>query len=551
MNLRLALVLAALVIASCTSGATSTNSSGTDPTNDSSSGSSPTPSSAGSAPSGTLTCWTAPTSGTPGEILFEDVTEEMGLVEPLVGMYGHSAAFGDVNGDDYPDLAVGTFADREAEAYQVRGANGPNPDQLLLSQPELTPEAGWSTELGRTSGAVFADLDGDGDQDLLIIRHAGRSAESETPSRLYENIDGTLQPHSEVLPPDFRGRTPAVADYDGDGLLDIYVSEDNSGETGGLLLRNAGSLEFEDVTEGSGLEGILALSAAAGDLNGDGLPDLATSTAVFLNQGDFDFVDVTPDDYAAIPIGEEDDAAGVALGDLNRDGFTDIVIGQHYRAAVEFDSEVPVRVFLNTGGESPQFEDVTGSAGLTPLPTLAPHVEVADIDNDSWPDIVTSASAGDGETVAVYRNLGSPDLAFEISSGLGSDQYWVGAPVVDVDRDGRLDVFAVEWEPALPSIMFHNTGESGHWLEVSIGGPGRGVGTVVEISTDDSIVIGRQEISAGGGYASGHLPVAHFGLGAETAVEVKIVAPDDTVTDLPGIIADQHLRWPEGCPGGQ
>lgn len=551
MNQRLALILAVLVIASCTSGPSSTNSSGPGPTDDSGSGSTPTPSSGGAEAPGNLTCWTAPTSGTPGEILFEDVTEEMGLVEPLVGMYGHSAAFGDVNGDDYPDLAVGTFADREPEAYQLRGADGPNPDQLLLSQPELVPETGWSAELGRTSGAVFADLDGDGDEDFLIIRHAGRSADSETPSRLYENVDGVLQAHSEVLPPDFRGRTPAVADYDGDGLLDVYVSEDNSGETGGLLLRNAGSLEFEDVTEGSGLEGILALSAAAGDLNGDGLPDLATSTAVFLNQGAFGFVDVTPGDYAAIPIGEEDDAAGVALGDLNRDGFTDIVIGQHYRAAVEFDSEVPVRVFLNSGGESPEFEDVTGSAGVTPLPTLAPHVDVADIDNDSWPDIVTSASAGDGSTLAVYRNLGGADLAFEVSSGLGSDQYWVGAPVVDIDRDGRLDAFAVEWEPALPSIMFRNAGESGHWLEVSTSGSGRGVGTVVEVSTNDGTMIGRQEISAGGGYASGHPPVAHFGLGAETVVDVRIVAPDGTLTELPGMLADQHLRWPEGCSGGE
>ncbi len=496
---------------------------------------------------GDLTCWTGPTTGTPGPISFADVTEEMGLIDPLIGMYGHTGAFGDPNGDGYPDLVFGTFADREIEDYQVRGADGPRPDQLLLSTPGLTPLDGWSTELGRTSGAVFADFDGDGDDDLLLIRHAGRSADSETPSRLFENVDGTLQPHGEILPPDFRGRTPAVADFDRDGLLDLYVSEDNSGETGGLLLHNEGSLEFTDVTGGSGLEGVLALSAAAGDLNGDGLPDLATSTAVFLNQGSLAFEDVTPADYAAIPVGIEDDAAGVAIGDLNKDGMPEIVVGQHYRATVEFDSEIPVRVFLN---QESGFEDVTEEAGLTPLPTLAPHVEIADIDNDGWPDIVTSASASDGNAPAVYRNLGGAAISFEVSSGLGSDQYWVGAPVVDVDRDGRLDVFGVEWEPALPSIMFRNTGDSGHWLEVSIGGPGRGIGAVVTVSTEDGTVIARQEISAGGGYASGHLPVAHFGLGASTEAVVRIQMPDGTVTELPGILADQHLRWPQGC-GGQ
>jgi hypothetical protein len=47
------------------------------------------------------------------------------------------------------------------------------------------------------------------------------------------------------------------------------------------------------------------------------------------------------------------------------------------------------------------------------------------------------------------------------------------------------------------------------------------------------------------------LPVAHFGLGQETVVGISITSPDGTVTELPDIIADQHLRWPEGCPQGQ
>ncbi|HEY4606840.1 MAG TPA: VCBS repeat-containing protein, partial [Acidimicrobiia bacterium] len=369
------LAAATLLIVSCNSAQNLPDTTDLGGTTTTTSGGSPPVTTSG----GGVTCWSSPTEGSPGPISFEDAAEDLELIEPLVGMHAHVAAFGDVNGDEMTDLVVGTFGDREPEAYQERGADGPAPDQLLISRPDLTPDTGWSEELGRTSGAVFADFDLDGDDDLLLIRHAGRDGDFPVPTRLFENVDGALQPHSEPLPPDFRGRTPAVADFDGDGLPDVYVSEDNSGETGGLLLHNEGSLVFTDVTEGSGLEGVLALSAAAGDLNNDLVPDLAMSTAVFINHGDLEFEEITPDDYAAVPIGEEDDPAGVAIGDVNRDGFNDIVVGQHYRATVEFDSEVPVRLFLSSGGDLPVFEDVTESAGLTPLPTLAPHVDLADL----------------------------------------------------------------------------------------------------------------------------------------------------------------------------
>ena len=492
-----------------------------------------------------LACWSVEANGEAGAISFEDVTGVYDLIDPLVGMHAHVAAFGDVNSDNQPDLLVGTFGDREPEAYQERGAEAPNPDQLLLS-PGPAPDVGWSQELGRSSGAVFADFDLDGDDDLLLVRHAGRDGDFEVPTRLFENAGATLTPHSEPLPADFRGRTPAVADYDGDGMPDLYVSEDNSGETGGLLLRNEGSLAFSDVTGGSGLEGILALSAVAGDIDGDGQPDLATSTAVFRNLGGMKFEDFTPDGYGAEPIGEEDDPAGVALGDLNRDGVTDLVIGQHYRATVEFDSEVPVRVFLGTGGGSALVE-ATADVAITPLPTLAPHVAIADLDNDGWPDIVTTASAESGTAPAVYRNTGETPLRFDSPSGLGSDQYWIGGPVTDFDHDGRLDLFAVEWEPTLPSILFRNRGESGHWLEISIGQPGAGLGSQVAVSTPDGELIGIQEIGVGGGYSSGRLPVAHFGLGSETEVDVTISLPDGTSAEIRDVVADQHLRWPEGC----
>jgi hypothetical protein len=95
--------------------------------------------------------------------------------------------------------------------------------------------------------------------------------------------------------------------------------------------------------------------------------------------------------------------------------------------------------------------------------------------------------------------------------------------------------------------MFMNVGDTGHWLEVSIGQPGAGIGALVTISTASGGVLGRQEIGVGGGYSSGRLPIAHLGLGPETVVDVAIAFPDGSVADMSDVPADQHIRWPEGC----
>ena len=511
-----------------------------------------------------IACWQAPLADGPEGIAFSDVTEASGLVEPLLGMYGHAAAWGDVDADGWVDLFAGTFADRPAEEYQARGADGPSPDRLLIGGPDgFRVDEGFPEARGRTSGAAFADLDADGDLDLVVSRNTRQSPGGARPSDVFENEGGAFAAVADPgIPAGLVGRSIGVLDVDRDGLLDLFVAEDRWTGGSSVLLRNTGSLEFEDATSASGLPADIAgFGVGVSDLTGDGHADLfvAGSNRLFVSNGDGTFHEADATVFRWTTFGGEDDVTGVAIADVNRDGLPDILLGQHYNSTVDFGRSVPVRLYLNEGTNGdgdPAFRDVTEESGLVGLPTKAPHVELVDVDNDGWPDVLTTASAADGSRPAVFRHLGLEDGVprFSPPEGLGSPQYWVAGPTADVDRDGRVDVFLVEFLPSLPSKLLRNESASGHWLTISIGPElGGGIGARVAVYRagglgDLADLLGMRDIVASQGYSAGSLAEAHFGLGAETGVDVRVELGDGSIIDLEGLAVDRYLRLPAGCP---
>ncbi len=501
-------------------------------------------------------------------LAFRDVWGEVEPTRHQRGMMGHAAAWGDVDGDGWVDLFVGTFADRPVDHYRAGGAAGPVPNHLFMNRSgrfvvARSPALEWH---GRASGVVVADLDNDGDADLYVSNNGRLGKEN----RLYRNRgdgsfeDVTGEAGAPVHSPE-HGRGATVLDFDGDRLLDLIVlSTVRKGRT--RVFRNLGGMRFE---ESDAIPGdATGLGVAAGDLTGNGWPDVFVGgpDRLFLNRGDGTFREAT-EIASAGEFRAEDDArsCGVALGDFDRDGRMDILIGFHTKAP--WRRPVPVRLLRNAGTtvERARFEDVTREVGIQPFPMRAPHVEMRDFDNDGWPDLYASvvtfrdgvarpaihrnlgAAAGDlprfEETAFVHRrDFPAPEDApgersgpfYERLVANGKVMYYAPGPSADFDNDGRLDLYMTSWWPRLPSLLLRNETRAGNSIRVRIDATGRinrnGIGCMVRAyrpgrAGDPAALLATEAITTSTGYCSAQPPIAHLGIGEHDRADIIVTLP--------------------------
>jgi len=174
---------------------------------------------------------------------FVECSSVRGLAEPLKGIMAHAAACGDIDGDGDLDIYVGNFCDRPADKYV--GRPGPVPNILLVDEAGKYRDSGQQAVAlrARTSGAVFADFDNDGDLDLYVSNNS-KARGLRIENKLFENVNGRF--HEVAGRNDacvvMGARSIGVLDYNADGLLDLLVAEDKWTGRRTRLLRNAGQL---------------------------------------------------------------------------------------------------------------------------------------------------------------------------------------------------------------------------------------------------------------------------------------------------------------------
>jgi hypothetical protein len=313
---------------------------------------------------------------------------------------------------------------------------------VLFGKGDGTFQRPLSFSVPSPIGLAVGDFNGDGIPDLAVLEYVVNAPSSL--GILLGNGDGTFQSNATYT----LGITPTsivIADFDGDGNLDIAVTNlSGFGQDGSLMtFAGLGNGTFRGPR-------IYALpgdpySLAAGDLNSDGKPDLAVAessascVAVLLNAGDGTFL-------RPVCHGADSQPTSVAIADLNHDGVLDLVLAlPGYFVGID--------TYMGLGGgkfAGPYFFPTAGRGEVTS------GVVIADFNGDGNPDVVTANDVGASDLF--YGNLGGQ---FEKAVPIGDQYKGIGGSSVlaaDFNHDGAPDLaFALVYAGRISVLL--NTGK--------------------------------------------------------------------------------------------
>jgi hypothetical protein len=436
------------------------------------------------------------------------------------------------------------------------------------------------TSKGYGQGVTVADYDGDGDPDVYVTRYGGNT--------LWRNDRGRFTDVTALagVGCGLWSLGAAFADFDGDGDLDLFVANylvfdpaqapfarnPTTGEAEygmpvlflgqpDFLYRNEGNGRFRDVTALAGVAGSgRGMGVLASDFDGDGLIDVfvandAEANALWKNRGDGTFEDIAQSIGVAFNgQGQPEANMGIALGDTDGDGLPNLLV-THF-----FGEHHTLWRALGQAGVSMYYQDETNEAGLAAdsRPLTGWGTSLSDFDLDGHLDLVVTNGHIRREPSQLYVYENPPILWHNNGRGRftnvtgGAGPYFQalhmgrGLAAGDLDNDGDLDlVIVAHHAPAV--ALYNESPRRGNSLIVKL--KGRAPNTDAIGAKIVATVGSRQlvrSIDGGGSYLSSHDPRAHFGLGPAQKVDrLEVRWPSGRVETRTEVPAGTILEWPE------
>jgi hypothetical protein len=373
-----------------------------------------------------------------GDGTFSDRTEQAGLMDQLGGL---NIVQADYNNDGCMDILVlrGGWEFPHRKSLLRNNCNGTFTD--------VTDASGLGKTVTATQSAVWADIDNDGYLDLFVISERARS------QLFHNNKNGTFTEignEAGIDQPAF-SKGVTAADYDHDGFIDFYVTNQNGVN---FLYHNNGDLTFTEVGK---LAGVQAPSYSFAtwffDYDNDGWPDLfvdsylgavdesvktylgqphnAETLKLYHNKHDGTFEDVS----AQVGLDKVFMPMGANFGDVDNDGFLDIYLGV---GQPSYTAVLPHVLLHNKEGKS--FVDITQSSGTGEL-HKGHGIVFADLSRRGSEDIVAEiggAVPGDKHTLRLFENPGNDNDWLNVRLvGVKTNRSAVGAEIKVTVEDGN------------------------------------------------------------------------------------------------------------------
>lgn len=458
---------------------------------------------------------------------------------------GGGAAVIDLTGDDAPDLLVTAPWGDNALYRNLGDGTFARCDDAGLAGGELTyaPSA--------------VDLNDDGLRDVLLLERSAVRVFRNLGDCRFEEVDPLMQ----SADPNHMPTGAAWADYDGDGLVDVYVSvrgADEWAEQGvtpnpapDRLFRGLGGFAFEDVSGRAGTEEARsghAFVASWIDVDRDGDLDIyvandhgADMVPNRLLVRDGDPADPAPgftEGSAAHALDLGTNGMGLAFGDIAGDGGLQIAV-----------SDTAELYMFDVGGGPATDRTLAWGLGVDKPPPLAGWaVELVDLDHDRDLDLLAAWGWKEWDRDEPVSN----DVWMWDGDGFGASRplpgpadgtTWRTMIPVDLDADGTLEI--VSTSLVGPVSILARECEQSAWLEVGLedaGGNRDGLGALVEVEAGGRTTWRRVGVGSTGVHQAAE-PVAHFGLGDAALIDMlRVTWPDGSVLEFTDLPVRERLR---------